>query len=295
MHALEWGKVPAVTLRTLGLDDLTIDDEVSFRHVALYDDLKRVLTRDAVRFRVPAPGEGAWNRVLFLNLTFWGAGNSADVLVDEHIPADVVMHVAWHHLAKKALGDAGHTADGLFLGESIASAFDLYLVGRLLGHSPDAEFLETQVPALAAAAEASGLPARRFEALLAETTEDPERAFADLRELLFDATTSLIHAVNVDDAAERLAAFDTHRFAPFLHHYEISNWILFARAYAPRTSPGTETSAETRAESGAETRGRSQLQGGSQASWGADQKVRELDRQMRSAKVPLKYLETSWI
>ena len=243
-----------MTLRTLHLTDLTIDDEKSFRHVALYGDLKEALTRDAVPFRVPAPGAraAAWDRVLFLNLTFWGAGDSADVLVDDHIPADVVMHVAWHHLAKKALGDASGSAAGLFLGESIASAFDLYLVGRLLGHSPNAEFLETQVPALAAAAEASGLPARRFEALLAETTEDPERAFGDLRELLFDATTSLVLASSVDDATDRLTSFDGHRFAPFLHHYEISNWILFARAYASKTP-------------------------------GADQKVVEIDRMVRAS------------
>ena len=259
-----------MALRTLTLKDLTIDDERSFRHVGIYETLKDVLLRDAVSFRVPEAGSRAatWDRVVFLNLTFWGTNEPADVLADEHIPADVVAHVAWHHLARKALGPSSSTADGLFLGESIASAFDLYLVGRLLGHSPNAEFLETQVPALAAAAEAAGLPSRHFEALLGTIVEDPERAFEDLRELLFDATTSLVGASGVDDAVERLGQFDGHRFSPLLHHYEISNWVLYARAYAAR---GLEP----------------------------DPRVRQIDTQLRSAGgtplVGLEWLEKNWI
>ena len=35
-------------LRSLPLDELQIDDEPSFRHVALYGELKEVLRRDAV-------------------------------------------------------------------------------------------------------------------------------------------------------------------------------------------------------------------------------------------------------
>jgi len=30
------------------------------------------------------------DRALFLNLTFWGASEGGDVLVDAHVPADVV-------------------------------------------------------------------------------------------------------------------------------------------------------------------------------------------------------------
>ena len=38
------------------LDQLTIDDEESFRHVALYEDLKRILKRAKYRFRVLTGG-----------------------------------------------------------------------------------------------------------------------------------------------------------------------------------------------------------------------------------------------
>jgi hypothetical protein len=234
-----------VKLRSLTLDELTIEDERSFRHVALYDDLKQVLRRDGYRFRVP-DAEVSWDRVVFLNLTFWSQSEQGDLLPGDHIAADVVAHVAWHHLAGRALApraDAGApgrpapspapTADALLLAESIASAFDLYLVGRLLGHAPGSEFLETQVPAMAEAAAAAGLAEDGFEALLAGVAADPERAFEDLRSLLFEVTTALVRCDTLSGAAEILAGFEGHRFAPLLHHYELSNWILSARSHMP--------------------------------------------------------------
>jgi hypothetical protein len=247
-----------VPLQSLTLDKLTIDDEPSFRHVALYDDLKQALLRDAYRFRVLPPGtpSARWDRALFLNLTFWDVAEAGDVLVEDHIPADVVAHAAWHHLTRRALlseakegAAAGAvTADGLFLGEAIASAFDLYLVGRLLGHAPDSDFLQTQVPAMAEVAEAAG----------------PERAFEDLRALLFDAATALVRCKGVAEAAEALERLDGHRFAPLLHHYELSTWVLYAKAYA-KDAPGE------------------------------DEAARAVDAALRSAPDPLLWLEERWL
>jgi len=225
---------------TATIDDLAIDDERSFRHVALYADLKEVLRRARYAFRVLSPGTSSrdaprWDRALFLNLTFWGAGDGGDVLMERRVPADVVAHVAWHHLAARAL-EAGPcaklSADALFLGEAIASAFDVYLVGRLLGHAPRSTFLETQVPAMAEAADAAGLDEDGFERLLEEIAEDPDRAFEDLRALLFDAATSLVACRGAGDALAALDRLEDRRFAPLLHRHELSNWILYARAYA---------------------------------------------------------------
>jgi hypothetical protein len=257
-------KVGGVKLRSLTLDELTIDDERSFRHVALYGDLKQVLRRDGYRFRVP-DGDVSWDRVVFLNLTFWDQSEQGDLIAGDHLPADVVAHVAWHHLAHRALssGVAGAppSAEALLLAESIASAFDLYLVGRLLGHAPDAEFLATQVPAMAEAAEAAGLSDAGFEALLESVSADPERAFEDLRALLFDVTTALLSCDRLSRAAEVLAGFDAHRFAPLLHHYELSNWILSTRAAAPPPDPV----------------------------------ARAVDAALRSAAVSLDWLEERWV
>ena len=215
----------------VGLDDLTIEDERSFRHVELYADLKEVLRRDGYSFRV-LPHAGSWDRALFLNLTFWGADEGGDVLVDAHLPADVVAHVAWHRLAANALRTRGRpSVEALFLGESIASAFDLYLVGRLLGHSPKSTFLATQVPAMAEAADGADLGASGFEVLLGELARDPGAAFASLRELLSDATARLFACTDAEAALTTLDALASYRFGPLLHRYELANWVLYARAY----------------------------------------------------------------
>ncbi|MDP2306009.1 MAG: hypothetical protein Q8P18_08275 [Pseudomonadota bacterium] len=259
-------------LQSVTLDQLTIRDERSFRHIALYGTLKQLLLDDRFQFRIAEKG-ASWQRVLFLNLTFWNAAEPSDVLEDTSIDADVVTHAAWHHAARKALGGAGApmtsqmTSDALFLGESIASAFDLYLVGRTLGHvkpsgKNSSSFLATQVPAMAAVAADAGLSATGFEALLRTVADDPERAFEELRQLLFDAATTLVTCDGVDAGVEALGRFATHRFAALLHHYEVSNWVLYGRAYGRGTiDPG----------------------------------IRAIDRALREAPVSLDWLEQRWL
>jgi hypothetical protein len=230
--------MPAMQL--LGLSDLTIEDERSFRHVGLYGELAAVLRHADYRFRVLPEASGAsWDRAVFLNLTFWDASGGGDVLVEPSVPADVVAHVAWHYLAHRALVPKGAipSAEALFLGEAIASAFDIYLVGRLLGHAPESSFLETQVPAMADCAEAAGVPPEAFDALLATVADAPERAFEALRKLLFDATCTLFRATNLEDAHDALVKFTDRPLGCLLHRHELSNWVLYAKAYASRGEP----------------------------------------------------------
>jgi hypothetical protein len=224
-------------LRTVSLDELTIDDEAAFLAVPLYPPLKRALGRSGHRFLVPAPGtQASWDRALFLNLTFWGGGDAADVLCEDHLPADVVAHAAWHHvvgaqLARRA-GPGAPTAPALLFAESIASGFDLYLVGRLLQTAPGSDFIATQLPIMSEAAQQAGLSETDFAALTAEISRDPERAFEDARTLLLDASLALLGCRDAVAAQAALERFDGHRFAPLLHHFQMSNWILYARAYA---------------------------------------------------------------
>jgi hypothetical protein len=222
----------ALSPRTL--EDLEIDDEASFRHVALYSALKGALRRDGYRFLVPEGAEASWGRTVFLNLAYWSPEAQGDVLAGPHIDADVVAHVAWHHLARKALAGEPPCAGALFLGEAIASAFDLYLVGRLLGHAPESSFLETQVPAMVEAAVAAGVREGDVSRIFDDVTADPERAFEDLRALLFDASLALAACASPIEADAALDRFGGRRFACFLHHYELATWVLYAKAYAPR-------------------------------------------------------------
>ena len=230
------------TFRECTLADLRIRDERSFRQVPLYAALKNVLVSSGYRFRVlPEAWTGRWDRALLLNLTFWGASDgeegAGDVLVDESIDADVVTHVAWHHLARKALGIDGSpvSADALFLGEAIASAFDLYLVGRLLAGAKTSPYLESQLPRIAEFASGAGLAEEEFTAMLESIAEDPARAFEDLRALLFDTSRALFAAEDMKGALGVLASAEPRRFSELLGHYELSNWVLYALAYAKKS------------------------------------------------------------
>jgi hypothetical protein len=101
---------------------------------------------------------------------------------------------------------------------------------------------------MAEAARAAGLPDDEFEAMLGRIAGDPERAFEDLRELLYDATRALFACRSAEDGLAALTAFDRHPYAAILHRYELSNWVLYARAYAHRRKkPDERTSAVDRA------------------------------------------------
>lgn len=247
-------------LVTRTVDELSIQDERAFRHVPLYAALKDLLRRDGYRFQVLPRSSARWSHALLLNLTYWGGGG--DVIESERVPADVIAHAAWHHLAARIVREHEHersrprprlrprkrglreasssapsaapTAEALFFGESIASAFDAYLVGRLLSSAPRCAFLATQVPAMAEVARDAGLSARRFEALLAAMARDPEASFESLRELLFDTSLALVAAPDASAAHAVLVHAEAHAFGALLHRYELSNWVLYARAYADR-------------------------------------------------------------
>ena len=225
--------------RLVTLDELTIGDRSSFTGVAIYERLEAILRRSAHHFRIPEGGQSvSWDRALFLNLTYWNEDEGADVLCDDQVPADVVAHVGWHEVVRRELArrrsspSAPPGAGSLFLAESIASAFDLYLVGRLLARAPECDFVTTQVPLMAECAVEAGLPEAGFAALLEEVVRQPELAFEDLRALLFDAATALLACSGVAEAQAELERLADRRFAPLLHHYQLSNWILYARAYA---------------------------------------------------------------
>jgi len=229
--------------RLAKLDELTIDDRAFFTGVAIYARLEGIV-RHSAQFRIPEGRQTlSWDRSLFLNLTYWNEDEGADVLCDDHIPADVVAHVGWHEVVRGELArrrstpSARPSAAALFLAESIASAFDLYLVGRLLERAPECDFVTTQVPLMTECAADAGLPEAGFSALLEEVVRDPERAFEDLRALLFDAATALVACPGVAEAQAVLEGLADRRFAPLLHHYQLSNWILYARAYAQPPVP----------------------------------------------------------
>ena len=102
----------------------------------------------------------------------------------------------------------------------------------MLPNAPDSDFITTQVPLLSECAQEAGLSESAFAALIEQVTRDPERAFEDLRALLYDAASALLPCRGAREAQATLDRFAGHRFEPLLHHFQLSNWILYGRAYA---------------------------------------------------------------
>jgi len=134
----------------------------------------------------------------------------------------------------------------------------------LLNNVPDSDFIATQVSFMADAAEQAGVSMAAFAALLEAVADDPERAFEDLRELLFDVARALLACRNASEALRALEGFASHRFESLLHHYELSNWVLYARAF------GAAAPAQAQA-------------------------VHDLDATLRSAPVALDWLTDNWM
>ncbi len=250
-------------LSRVPLSELTIEDEASFRHVSLFHDLRAALERSDATFLVPAEGGLSWDRALLLNLLYWEP-NTSDVLTSRSIPADVMMHVAWHHLGDRHVQPS---VEGHLLVESIASAFDVYLVGRLLGHAPDSEFLGSQVPRMSEIAQENGLSEEGFEALLEGFAKEPERGFESLRQLLFDASVALIEDMSAEAGCAVLERFDAHPYGALLHHFELPTWVLRARLERARATVQVEGREDARA----------------------------LDQKLREESDSLAWLEQSWL
>lgn len=221
-------------LTPVPLSELSIRGERALSSLALYRSLKRRLLRDGYTVLVASEGSAFTDRVQLLNLAFWQNG-VGDVLPEATIDADVIAHAAWHHVTAAKVGS--RTRAAMYLGESIASAFDLYLVGHLLRAGKRAAYLDSQVPAMTDAAQAAGHSEGEIAEMLGEVAADPVRAFEDLRALLFDVLQALDGVASPAEAAAVLEGSAAHRFHGLLHHFELPTWLLSARAWG---APGPD-------------------------------------------------------
>ena len=80
--------------------------------------------------------------------------------------------------------------------------------------------------------------------------------------MLYDASMALFACEEAESALTALTHFESHRFGSLLHHYELANWVLYARAYG---SPLPEPS------------------------------VHAVERSLREAQDPLQWLTDAWI
>lgn len=234
----------AFEVRHLG--DLEIVDDELLQAVPHYDVLKAVVAASGVAFRVmPEEASARSDQALLLNVVFWDASLVDDVIERPAVGAYSLPHIAWHYLASRELRRAGSAAlsvDAQILGEAIASAFDLFTLGHLLRAAPTHALTKALVDGVQGPALAAGRSLDVLRGLLAGVRDEPEAAFADLRELLFVATRALYDAETSSDAFEVLQQVDEHPLGCVFFRHRVADWLLQIRA-----SKGAAEDPETQA------------------------------------------------
>jgi len=235
----------AAVLNRVPLSEIELVDLDLYGHVAEIEMLLAFAKKQGITFATVDEDGPAEDEARLLNLAFWHPGGVAEILDEPYLTADQLAHNTWHVAAEAALGDGAKTIAGLLLAEAVASAFDVYLVGRLVGHHPDAPFLESQVPAMRDAALAAGRSEAEIEALVTRFVDTPEASFGELWALLYDVSLALVRAGDADAAATILRERRDDPLAALLHHYELPTWVLFARAYGEGDTSPSVNAAET--------------------------------------------------
>jgi hypothetical protein len=218
---------------TRHLDELDVHEQPALRKVPYYEELKEVLRQGRVPFRLfPEASRARADHALLLNVVFWDAGAVDDIIERPLVGAYSIPHIAWHYLTARALAPAPGrlSAGGWVLGESIASAFDLFLLGHLLREDPGAPTARVIVDRLHAAVLRAGGSDDQMRSLAGGARDDPEAAFADLRELLFVGTQALLECERSDDAFAVLRQIDAQPLGCLFHAYRVADWVLQVKA-----------------------------------------------------------------
>lgn len=165
-----------------------------------------------------------------LNLSFWHPNHQTEYLDSKELTGDLLIHIACHQLIHLRFGSQD-TAYRI-LGEVLASASDLYLVG-LFAQAVDqeeTEFLAETIESFHFYYETYG-SLTALESVLEQCIEHPFETFTSLALYLNEFVQALLFP-----AAEMervLADLSKSPFYPLVHHYHLANWVVSLRGSQP--------------------------------------------------------------
>ena len=208
----------------LALTDLTIYEAEPFRRaeIGLLDAALLVLKDH--RF-IHLPGKGLSKMVDLLN---WRAGARCEHIESRGIFADQAVHFAIHHVLEGVLG--GRQPQTVLLAECVASASDMYLLGKLSEAGEETGFLSETIESYCSYYEMYAAEAEQLEHLLSAFLDDPFKTMAETAIFLFSFGTALL-GPNWNRAV--LTEMTANPYYPLVHHYNLTNWILSIRAQFP--------------------------------------------------------------
>jgi hypothetical protein len=218
-----------MTLIERGIDGIDILEREIYTKAEI--DLLRLSLKMLAnhRFAVIAEGRGM---ARLLNLLCWDAASGTEFLDDQEMPADQAIHMAIHQVIERDLGST--TPEHMLLAETIASASDLYLLGKLAKAGEETAFVTETMESFSFYYETYAAKAEHLETLLQAVLTSPFMAMSQVADFLFETGLLLFQPLS---NAEALRACTAHAFYPLIHHYNITNWIMAIRERHPDPRP----------------------------------------------------------
>lgn len=213
-------------MKILPLDALQLIDADIYTRAAipLLEPAKTLLKRKNVQAAVL---EGQVGRARLVNLLAWDPSDHLEYLDNNSIEADQVLHFAMHQLAEHTWGSA--RAVDLITAEALASAVDIYLLGKLAEAGEEPGFLIDTLDSWGFFYEQYA-DEDRLKQLLQNMIDDPFASFQRLTRFLIKATLPLLRLNDGTALSKHLAECEAEDFYPLLHHYNVTNWVLAVRA-----------------------------------------------------------------
>ena len=208
----------------LALSDLAIDEADAFRRAGI-DLLDAALPLLKNHRFIVTPGKGLARLADLLN---WRAGALCEHIDRRGVSADQVIHFAIHHVLDQNL-EENHPG-AVLLAECLASASDLYLLGKLSQAGEETAFLSDTIESMCSYYEMYAAEPDHLEQFFAAFLENPFETMVETACFLFHFGAAFLKS---EPDLAVLTRFSENARYPLVHHYNLTNWILTIRARFP--------------------------------------------------------------
>lgn len=187
-----------------------------------------------------------------INLLSWSVNDRREYLDQPEVFADQVIHFAAHQVVAEVWG--AETPASMLFAEAVASACDLYCLGKLSAAGVETEFMADTLASFADYYEQYAAEEEDYESVLERLLEGPHEAMAELAEFLYDTGAQLCRAKDEAEMAEVLIPLADEIWYPMLFHYQVVHWQHDVTRRFPRQEEREETDAERECEERARAR-----------------------------------------
>ena len=209
----------------LTLVEMEIYEADAFREadIVLLDYAKKIL--HGHRFLCFPESKGI---ARLINLVHWDVDARREYVDGTGIHADQVIHLAVHHVLSHLSGS--DTPHAMLFAECLASATDLYLVGKLARVGHETDFVRDTLESFGMYYDMYAGDENAMETLITSLVDAPFQAMVRAADYLYRFGGRLL---NPTVEYVPLRDMESHYYYPLTHHYNMANWMLTIRARFP--------------------------------------------------------------